>query len=126
MASLEQLKPFRHELRQEVGRAGDVSARLREAGDDPGRNGVTDIQDDDRNLCRCPLSSKGCRGPICHEGVDLSTDQLSGERRELIVLLFGPSELDEDVTAFHVAEITKTRSKGLYTALPTGRGCRPQ
>src|SRR5215204_4220840 len=82
---LEQLEPFRHELGQEIARAGDVPPWLPEAGDDPGGNGVADIQDDDWNRRGCMLRRKRSRSPVGHDDVDVLTDKFSRERRELVV-----------------------------------------
>jgi len=42
-----------------------------------------------------------------HDDVDVLTDKLSRERRELVVFLVGPAEPDDDGLAFHISEIAK-------------------
>jgi hypothetical protein len=42
-----------------------------------------------------------------HDDVDVLTDKLSRERRELVVFLVGPAERDDDGLAFHISEIAK-------------------
>jgi hypothetical protein len=104
---LEQLEPLRHELGQEVARAGDVPPWLPQAGNDPGGNGVADIQDDDWNRRGCVLRRKRPRRSVGHDDVDVLTDEFSRERGELVVFLVGPAERDDDGLAFHISEIAK-------------------
>ena len=55
VAALEQLQPLRHCLLREVSHAGDVAARMREAGDEPAADRIGDVHHDDRD-CRSRLS----------------------------------------------------------------------
>ena len=78
-----------------------------EAGNDPGGDGIADIQDDDWNRRGCVLRRTRSRSPMGHDDVDGLTDKLSRERRELVVFLVGPAERDDDGLAFHISEIAK-------------------
>ena len=71
IAELCDLQALRHELRQEVGGAGNVSAWSREAGN--GGDGLTAVKEDDRDVRGCTLGRKGPGRPIGEEDALLPT-----------------------------------------------------
>src|SRR5262249_29532468 len=121
---LEHFDPFRREFRKEIGHSGEVPAWPREARDDARGNGVTAVHHDDWNRRCRTLGHERPRCPLGHENVNLQTNQLSRQTRELIVLVLGPAKLNGDVLAFDIAQVTKTRPKYLNPARPGGSECR--
>ena len=97
-----------------------------EAGNDPGGDGVADIQDDDWNRRGCALRRTRSRSPVGHDHVDLLTDKFGRERGELVVFLVGPAERDDEGLAFDVSEIPKAGSECLDTACKDRGGGRPE
>src|SRR5262249_30756512 len=61
---------------------------------------------DNGNRCRRALGCKGRRSPLRHENVNVEAHQLCRQFWEPIVIPFGPAELDDNIPALDVAEIT--------------------
>jgi hypothetical protein len=59
---------------------------------------------------------------VSNEHVNLETNQFVRQSRKAIVPTLCPSELNDDVFAFNVAVVTKSRSKCLNPACPSCSG----
>lgn len=101
---VQQLHPFRPELRDQGGHARDISARSVQARDKPRPDRVDPQRENDRNrrarrLCgQCRKSAAG-RKDHSHR----TTDQLGRQLRQSLVSPFRPAVFDQDIAALDIA-----------------------
>jgi hypothetical protein len=101
----EKIKPLRAQIHGNVSEPREVRPRPGEAGDESSPNRIADGHHDDGDRCRCLLGRTGCRRSPRHNDVNLETDQIHREVRELFGPSLGPSVLNRDVLALHVAQL---------------------
>src|SRR5262245_1255279 len=99
---------LRPQLRGEHVHPGGVAARPVEAGDQTKCDRVAAAGKDNRNFCGRRLGGNRGSRSRCDDHVDLPANQISRERRQLIIFTLGPAVLDSHVAALDVAHFTQT------------------
>src|ERR1700730_5219420 len=104
---LENLQPFCVQVRDEVGRAGDVATWPREALDEARSHGIGAGRHNNGKRRGCTLSGGGPRRPRLHENTAPEPNQSACQVREPIVLVLGPAVVNDNVFAFEVTQVTQ-------------------
>ena len=83
-----------------------------EAQNDPGGDRIAHRRYNDGDRSRAPFCRKngGCAGR--HDDDDLELDRLSYQRREAVVVAFGPAVVDHNIPALDVVEIAQAVAQG--------------
>jgi hypothetical protein len=98
-------------------RAGDIPPRVRQAGDKPVSDWIRGRQHDDRDSVGRVLRRAGHGGSAQgHNEIDLTLDQLGGQRGELRDVALRVAELDDEILALHPAEVAQAVAEGLKIA----------
>jgi hypothetical protein len=98
-------------------RAGDVPSGVRQAGDKPVSDRIGGRQHDDRDGAGNVLRSAGhCGSTQGDNDIDLTLDQLGGQRGELSDVTLRVAELDDKILALEPAEVTQSLAEGLKIA----------
>ena len=107
-----ELHPLRGEVARKRGHAGDVSARVREARDEPALDRIVGAErHDDRNRrCRIVRGTNRYRRSGNND-VDVEAYELGGQRRQPIRLAVGQSLFECDIAANDIAARTKLRQQ---------------
>jgi hypothetical protein len=87
-----------------VGDAGDIPPRSREARDKPARDWIVAHDHDDRNRRRCSLDDRGLLPSVREEHVRAEADKLRRQDWEALVLSFGVPIVQGERLAVHVAK----------------------
>jgi hypothetical protein len=102
----QQLHPLRIEFGAERAHPCDVAARPVETGNEPATDWIGNGREDNRYCRSCCLGRHGRNVAAGREDhSDATADQLSGQPRQPLILIFGPAEFDRDVLAFDEAAI---------------------
>src|SRR5207253_552568 len=107
----DELDAFAGQFRGDARNSGDVAARPRKAGDEPGADWISRVRHDDGDFVRgllCRLSGGGEPGD---DDVDLETDQLGGQLRKPVELSVRRSKLVTNVLPFDIPEIAHALPK---------------
>ena len=111
---LEELEPLAVELREVEKEASDVAARTRQAGDEPGGDGIGfEIQADDGNCLR--RVGRRPDGGRAHgeDHVGAEANRLRRVLAQPLLATTGEAIIDDDVLPLHVAELAKSTPKCL-------------
>jgi hypothetical protein len=103
----DQLEPLSLQFGRDRGQPGGVSARPRDARDEPRADGIADGHHDERERRRdfCDRERSGC--PRGHDHIDVRRDQLGNEGGKSLVFSFRPTILDRDISPFQIPEFTQ-------------------
>jgi hypothetical protein len=120
---VQQLQPLRPDRHGELGDASDIAARLAQAVDQAKRDRIATDREDDRNrggrgLCRQSRRGATERGDHGH----LTTNQISRQRGQSIILAAGPAVFDCHVATLEVASLAQALAKGAQTVRVELRG----
>ena len=85
------------DLRSAAGDAGQVDARMRQFGDNAGRDRIADQREDDRNPLGGGLRGQRGRFVVGEDQVHVGLDQRPRLRRQLIAVAFGEMQFEGDV-----------------------------
>jgi len=86
---------------------GDVGPRPPQAADEPAGDGIADVHHDDRDQLGRPLRRQTSRRALGDQDIDVQTDQLSREVRELFPLPGRGSAFDDEVSAVDIAQLAE-------------------
>ena len=101
--------------------AGNVSARLRKAGDKPRANRIIILRHDNGDCDSCFLGGAGYCRTSRDDDVHLKAHQLGCERRQTIEFSLRRSILNDDVFPLHVAELAQTLPERSMRRCVSGR-----
>jgi hypothetical protein len=111
----EQRQPLPRNLRADILRQpGNVAAGARDVRDEPGPDGIANVNHDDRDRRGGLLCRDDMRVATRHDDVDLEPDQVLGELREPLQLPVGEAVLDYHVPSRDVAKIPQAVFEGLH------------
>jgi hypothetical protein len=119
---LQHLEPFRAELRQHLGHAGDVPAGLGKAGNVARSDRIAMPREDDRNghgrFSGCIRLRRSHREDYVH----VQAHQLGGKRGQPLKFAVGVAVLDGDVLSVHIPEFPQPLSKRVEPSGVCGSG----
>jgi hypothetical protein len=108
----QEVQPLCPQLSTEKTDSCQVAARPAEAGDKTNPNRVVGDDEDDGDRRGCRLGRQRRRGTSgCDDHGDLSTNQFGRQRRQSIVLTFGPGIFNRYVLALNIAGVFETLAK---------------
>src|SRR5262249_12545928 len=102
----EQIDSFCGQWRSHQRHAGNVSARMRQAGNYASFDRVACYHHDWEIVC-CLLCGQGRRGVERHDHIDVEPDQFGRELRKAIQLFFGGAKLEYNVLPLDIAKFTQ-------------------
>lgn len=103
------------ELAADVGEAGDVAAGMVEARNQSDLHRVGTGLEHNWNPCGGRFGCQcDCRAAAGCDHRDRAADQLGGESRQSVQLTFCPAIFDRDISAFDIAGVGQTLTKGVH------------
>jgi hypothetical protein len=124
---MNEVQPLRPHLHGHDGRAGEIAARVAQAGDESGVDRIATESEHDRYGGRRRLGRE--RRWLTARGGNhrnLTADQIGSQFRQSIVLAFCPAILDGDVLAFVIAGVAEALPKCGEDTSCLGRRSRAQ
>jgi hypothetical protein len=119
---MQQLQSFWSDLHVQAGNAGDIAAWPAKACHQAQLHRIEAGDQDDRDRRRRSPSGQH-RSEIRHDHVDPTMDQIGPQRRQTIVLTFGPAILDCDILSFDEAGVFQALAESARShRIPIG-GC---
>src|SRR5437899_4172653 len=116
---VDQVDNLAGQLRAQVGVAGDISARLGEALDQPGSDQVSTGRADDWDLARRLLGGSCGRRKPGHDHIDFEPHQFRRQFGKATNLSLVRSELEPNVLPLDVTELAQRLGKQPPESLPT-------
>jgi hypothetical protein len=112
----EQLQPLAGQVRTNVGEPGDISARLRKAGDQALPHWVViGIAHDNRDCAGHLLGRPGRSYAYGYNAVHIETDKFRGQFGKLIELPFAKTPLNDKILSFNIPKIAEISSESFFT-----------
>jgi len=107
----QQLQLFRVQFARDHARSRGIPSRSAHAGNKPARDRIdADKEDDGNRSSRGGSRASGGAAP-CNNYSDLTTDQISRQLWQSLVLAFCPTIFDGEVLAFYVTGLTQALAK---------------
>jgi hypothetical protein len=107
----EQVQLFCEKIDGKEGDARDIAAWSRQARDVAAHHGIIPGDDHDRDRLCLGRGRPDSRGRCCQDDVDVPADQVRREGGQLGGVAAREAFFEEDIFAFHVAELTETLQK---------------
>ena len=114
----QQFKSKAAKIGRQVRQTGDIAARARQAGDQPGPDRVSSRSKYDWDCRRRFLDGHGSRGACRDDDIDLALNKFGRERVIAVIPPFRPAIFDCDVAAIDPAELAQALQKSSDECTP--------